>query len=198
MVLMVMMHELGHFITAKLSGMKVTEYFFGFGPRLWSVKRGETTYGIKLLPLGGYVKIVGMTNLDEVPAEDEARAYRSKPFHSRFAVGVAGSTMHGVMAFIMLWVLVVFIGVPGNHGAQINSFAPVSRGVDPAQSAGLRPGDVILSADGHKVVNFVQLAKIIESNAGHRVKLLVKQSGATKTLVVTPAAVRVNGREEGR
>jgi membrane-associated protease RseP (regulator of RpoE activity) len=197
-VLMVMIHELGHFITAKLSGMKVTEYFFGFGPRLWSVKRGETTYGIKLLPLGGYVKIVGMTNLEEVPVEDEPRAYRSKPFHSRFAVGVAGSAMHGVMAFIMLWVLVVFIGVPGNQGAQVSSLVPVAKGVDPAQSAGIRPGDVILSAGGQKVVNFVQLAKIIESNAGHSVKLLVNQSGVDRTLSVTPAAVDVKGKEEGR
>ncbi len=63
-VAMVMLHELGHFVAAKASGMKVTEYFFGFGPRLWSVRRGETEYGVKALPAGGYVKIVGMTMLE--------------------------------------------------------------------------------------------------------------------------------------
>ncbi len=197
-VLMVMIHELGHFIAAKLSGMKVTEYFFGFGPKLWSIKRGETTYGIKLLPLGGYVKIIGMTNMDEVPEEDEQRTYRSKPFHSRFAVGVAGSTMHGIMAFIMLWALVVFIGVPGNSGAQISSFVPVSKGYDPASQAGLRAGDVITSANGQHIIGFTQLANIIESNAGRRVSLTAERNGATRTYSVVPAPVRVDGKVEGR
>ncbi len=75
---MVMLHELGHFVTAKWSGMKVTEYFLGFGPRLWSFRRGETEYGVKALPLGGYVKIIGMSNLEEVPPEDESRTYRQQ------------------------------------------------------------------------------------------------------------------------
>ncbi|MGH9303496.1 MAG: site-2 protease family protein, partial [Acidimicrobiales bacterium] len=73
---MVMAHELGHFLTARLSGMKVTEYFLGFGPRLWSVRRGGTDYGVKALPAGGYVKIVGMTMLEEVDPADEERSYR--------------------------------------------------------------------------------------------------------------------------
>ena len=78
---MIMLHELGHFLTAKWGGMKVTEFFVGFGPRLWSVRKGETEYGVKALPLGGYVKIIGMHNLDviEDPA-DEPRTYRQKPF----------------------------------------------------------------------------------------------------------------------
>ncbi|TMK88289.1 MAG: site-2 protease family protein, partial [Actinobacteria bacterium] len=62
-IAIVMLHEFGHFVTAKWAGMKVTEYFFGFGPRLWSIKKGETEYGVKALPLGGYVRIIGMSNL---------------------------------------------------------------------------------------------------------------------------------------
>ena len=73
-IAIVMIHELGHFLAAKHGGMKVTEYFVGFGPRLWSFRRGETEYGIKALPLGGYVKIPGMTNLEEVDPADEAPA----------------------------------------------------------------------------------------------------------------------------
>src|SRR5208337_3496542 len=69
-VVIVMVHELGHYLAAKHGGMKVTEYFLGFGPRLWSFRRGETEYGVKALPLGGYVKIPGMTNLDEVDPKD--------------------------------------------------------------------------------------------------------------------------------
>ena len=66
LVAMVMLHELGHFVTAKWAGMKVTEYFVGFGPRLWSVRRGETEYGVKAIPAGGYVRITGLTVLEEV------------------------------------------------------------------------------------------------------------------------------------
>jgi membrane-associated protease RseP (regulator of RpoE activity) len=111
-IVIVMLHELGHFLTAKHGGMKVTEYFVGFGPRLWSFRRGETEYGIKALPLGGYVKIPGMTNLEEVDPADEGRLYRDKPFHSRLLVAVAGSAVHFLLAFVLLWVLLAFVGIP--------------------------------------------------------------------------------------
>ena len=112
LIVMIMVHELGHFLAAKHGHMKVTEYFLGFGPRLWSFRRGETEYGVKALPLGGYVKIPGMTNLEEVRPEDEARTYREQPFHARLLVAVAGSAMHFLMAFVLLWVLLTFVGLP--------------------------------------------------------------------------------------
>src|SRR5438045_9220404 len=86
LVAIVMLHEFGHFATAKWAGMKVTEYFFGFGPRLWSIRKGETEYGIKAIPLGGYVKIIGMSNLEHVDPADESRAYRSKSYPRRLLV----------------------------------------------------------------------------------------------------------------
>ena len=101
LVVMVMVHELGHFTAAKLSKMKVTEYFLGFGPRLWSVRRGETEYGVKAIPAGGYVRIVGMTTAEEIDPVDEPRSYRQSTFPRRFFVGVAGSAMHFVMAFLL-------------------------------------------------------------------------------------------------
>jgi hypothetical protein len=73
----IFLHELGHFLVAKRTGMKVTEFFLGFGPRIWSFRRGETEYGMKIIPAGAYVKIVGMSNLEEVAPEDEARSYRA-------------------------------------------------------------------------------------------------------------------------
>src|SRR5438093_1315867 len=109
---MVMLHELGHFITAKWAGMKVTEFFLGFGPRLWSVRKGETEYGVKAIPAGGYVRIIGMSNLEKVEPADEARTYRQQSFPRRLSVAVAGSTMHYVMAFVLLFVLVTGVGVP--------------------------------------------------------------------------------------
>src|SRR4029077_3094058 len=105
LIAMVMIHELGHFLTAKWAGMKVTEYFFGFGPKLWSIRRGETEYGIKAVPLGGYVRILGMSNLEQVDPADEARTYRQKSYPRRLSVAVAGSFMHFVIAFLLLVVL---------------------------------------------------------------------------------------------
>jgi membrane-associated protease RseP (regulator of RpoE activity) len=75
----VMLHEAGHFVTAKLFGMKATQFFVGFGTTLWSRQRGETEYGIKAIPAGGFVKIVGMTPLEDVPVEDQPRAFINKP-----------------------------------------------------------------------------------------------------------------------
>ena len=83
-------HEFGHYITAKAAGIKVTEFFVGFGPRLWSVRRGETEYGVKALPLGGYCRILGMNNLEEVDPADEARTYRQAPLWRRLSVALAG------------------------------------------------------------------------------------------------------------
>src|SRR5687768_18508845 len=98
---MIFLHELGHYLTAKWAGMKVTEFFVGFGPRIWSFRRGETEYGVKVLPLGGYCRIIGMNNLEPIAPEDEARTYRQQPFPQRLAVAVAGSFMHAVMAFMV-------------------------------------------------------------------------------------------------
>src|SRR6202161_4919987 len=79
----VILHEAGHFLTAKKFGMQATQFFIGFGPTLWSTTRGETEYGIKALPVGGYVKIIGMTSLDEVDPEGDARSVRNKPAWQR-------------------------------------------------------------------------------------------------------------------
>src|SRR5215475_5235858 len=111
--LMIFLHELGHFVTAKWSGMKVTEFFIGFGPRLWSFHRGETEYGVKALPVGAYVRIIGMNNLDEVDPADEPRTYRQQSFPKRLLVVSAGSLAHFAQAFVLLVVLLGVVGVPG-------------------------------------------------------------------------------------
>jgi membrane-associated protease RseP (regulator of RpoE activity) len=187
-IAMVMIHELGHFLTAKWSHMKVTEYFLGFGPRLWSFRRGETEYGVKVLPLGGYVKIIGMTNTEEVDPADEARTYRQQPFHNRMMVALAGSFMHFVMAFILLWALFAFIG-QSQPSTSVAGYSPVSAGVDPARSAGLLVGDRIVSIDGRPVSNGTDLQRIIESHAGVPLSIVVDRGNPAKaiTVTVTPA-----------
>jgi len=199
LVAMVMLHELGHFATAKWSHMKVTEYFLGFGPKLWSVRKGETEYGIKAIPAGGYVKILGMANTEEVDPADEARTYRQQPFHNRFIVAVAGSAMHAVMAFVLIWVLLVVVGTPTTVGAQVSSFAPLSHGVDPASAAGLRVGDVIIAVNGHKVGSADQMVSEVSPRPGRRLDLEVDRHGRILHVFVTPVAVHPNSAShEGR
>src|SRR6266540_6064997 len=100
LLIVVMIHESGHFFTAKAFKIKVEEFFVGFGPRLWSIRRGETEYGVKAIPAGGYVRIIGMNNLEEVDPADEARTYRQGTFGSRMLVALAGVTVNIVLALL--------------------------------------------------------------------------------------------------
>src|SRR5215467_7641578 len=106
----IMLHEAGHLLTAKAFGMKVTRYFVGFGNTLWSTVRGETEYGIKSIPLGGFVEITGMSSIDEVDPADEPRSFRAKPGWQRSVVLLAGSAMHFVIAFVLLMGLALGVG----------------------------------------------------------------------------------------
>src|SRR5580698_6805053 len=106
----VMLHELGHFLTAKKFGMRVTQFFVGFGQTLWSTFRGETEYGVKALPLGGFVKITGMTSIEEVDVADEPRSFRNQPGWQRIIVLAAGSFMHFALALFLLFLLAIGIG----------------------------------------------------------------------------------------
>src|SRR4029077_10467651 len=121
-----------------------TEYFFGFGPKLWSIHKGETEYGIKALPLGGYVRIVGMNNLEQVDPADEPRSFRQQSFPKRVIVLVAGSFMHFVMAFLLLFLVWAAVGVP-NPTLTVGEVYGVKGGQSPAQLAGFKPGDRILA-----------------------------------------------------
>ncbi len=192
-IVIVMLHELGHFLAAKHGGMKVTEYFVGFGPRLWSFRRGETEYGIKALPLGGYVKIPGMTNLEEVDPADEGRVYRDKPFHSRLLVAVAGSAVHFLLAFLLLWVLLAFVGIPNSNQVQVQGLHAVGDQASPAGAGGIRPGDVVVSVDGKAIGgDLTTLTSAIQDHPDQPVTIVVERDGSRRTLTVTPA----NGRIE--
>jgi membrane-associated protease RseP (regulator of RpoE activity) len=186
-VIMIMVHEAGHFVTAKWSRMKVTEFFVGFGPRLWSIRRGETEYGVKGIPAGGYVKIPGMTNLEEIDPADEVRTYRQKPFHNRIIVSSAGSFMHFVMAFVLAWAALVFIGGQSNSKVEIASLdAFAGQRQNPAQRAGLQVGDVIVGVDGHSFSNPNQLVDAIKRSVDRPLRLEVQRDGVTRTVTVVP------------
>ncbi|MDA8261806.1 MAG: RIP metalloprotease [Actinomycetota bacterium] len=186
LVVMIMVHELGHFAVAKWSKMKVTEYFLGFGPRIWSFRRGETEYGIKALPAGGYVKIVGMSSLEEVAPEDEPRAYRNASYPRRLAVSAAGSFMHFVMAYLILVVLFSVVGVADSTRAQVVALSKFPGVTSPAQAAGLKAGDVIYSVNGVRLTNVNTLISKIESSAAKPVELGVQRNGRDLNVQVVP------------
>ncbi len=185
-VVMIMIHELGHFIVAKISGMKVTEYFLGFGPRIYSKKFGETEYGIKAIPAGGYVRIIGMNSIDEVPEADEERTYRKASFPARIATSDAGSFMHFLMAFVILWSIFAFIGVPDANKVIVGQLSVFSNMATPAAQAGLKPGDQILKVDNKVVTSGSELASFINSHPGKQIVLEVARNNKDLFIRVTP------------
>jgi membrane-associated protease RseP (regulator of RpoE activity) len=194
-IVMIFLHELGHYLTAKWSGMKVTEFFIGFGPRIWSFQRGETEYGVKAIPAGAYVRIIGMNNLDEVDPADEARTYRQKPFWLRFSVAVAGSTMHFLIAFLLLFFVFVGYGLPDEENWTIDSMPAGSD--SPAAQAGLEPGDRILAVDDEEIDDFAELKSAIESRPGEEVDLVVLRGDQEIQTSTTLLAVAGEDGEQG-
>jgi membrane-associated protease RseP (regulator of RpoE activity) len=203
----VMLHETGHFVLAKRFGMKVTRYFVGFGPTIWSTWRGETEYGIKALPLGGFVKIVGMHSLDDPDdPEDEPRAFRSHPAWQRILVLCAGSAMHFILALVLVFGLALTVGIANDNVTQVGTISPCvpasvtaynngsctgSHVTSPAELAGLRVGDVVTAFDGRPVSTFTQLTDLIRPlPPGTPVTITVRRDGKLVNLHTNLANVK--------
>ena len=192
MITMIMVHEGGHFLAAKAVDMKVTEFFFGFGPKLWSTTRGETEYGIKAFPVGGYVRIIGMNPYEEVAPEDMGRTYREKPFWAKSVVVLAGVVSHIVVAFVIYFVVFTVVGV--ETGDPTTQVAAISATLDegsttpsPAAAAGIQDGDVILSLDGVSTPDWEGLVDEIVVRPGDTVSIVLERDGEPIDLVVTLA-----------
>jgi membrane-associated protease RseP (regulator of RpoE activity) len=192
-IAIIMLHELGHYVTARLSHMKATEFFVGFGPKLWSVKRGETEYGVKALPLGGYVRILGMSSMEELDPNDEPRSFINQSTSKRVVVASAGSIVHVLLAFVLAFAALFFIGRPQADVLQIAGLAHVKGVVTPAQHAGLRPGDILESVDGVAVTVNVLSSGVVVTNADKLIStspvplaIRIKRDGRQLTLHGTP------------
>lgn len=190
-IFIVMAHEFGHFITAKRAGMKVTDFFVGFGPVLWSTKIGETRYGVRAILAGGYVKVPGMNWTEDIPPEEEARTYRSASYPRKALFASAGSIMHLIMALLLAWAALTFVGLPSENHVGVGAFAKwPGHAKDAAQMAGLRTGDRIMAIDGRAVKSDAQLISTVEKSSGRRLTLTVNRDGRDITLHATP----VDGR----
>jgi membrane-associated protease RseP (regulator of RpoE activity) len=198
----IMLHEAGHFATAKKFHMKVTQFFVGFGQTLWSRRKGETEYGVKAIPAGGFVKIVGMTALEDVDPADEPRSFRRQPGWQRMIVLGAGSFMHFALAFALLFIMAVGIGLADTNSTTVGTIDPCvpksesaatcvkGDPASPAVKAGLRPGDKIIALAGTPVHNWTQLGRAIRGYpAGGAVAVTVLRGGHQLTLHPSLAAI---------
>ena len=179
----IFLHETGHFVTARWSGMKATQFFIGFGPRLWSFRRGETEYGVRALPLGAFVRIIGMNSMDAVDPADEQRTYRSKSYPKRLLVISAGSIMHMLIAIVLLFTVYVADGeTVQRDGSEIG----VVEAGGAAAAAGLRAGDVVTAIGGVAIVDPEEMSQLIRANQpGDVVDFTILRDGASLTVPVT-------------
>jgi membrane-associated protease RseP (regulator of RpoE activity) len=204
LMLAIFLHEGGHFTTAKLFGMKVERFFLGFGPTIWSFRRGETEYGIKALPLGGFCKIAGMSpyendgnfleedrsaNDGATPAPPE-RQFRNKPAWQRSIVLAAGSITHFLVAILLTWMVLVAIGIgTGQATTTIDRTVPLTAGAaSPAQTGGLEGGDQIVAVAGRPVNSFDELRAALSDKGGKRITIEYVRDGERRSTTVVAAS----------
>lgn len=199
LIFMIFLHELGHFLTARWTGMKVSGFFLGFGPRLWSFRRGETEYGVRALPLGAYVRILGMSNLEDIPAEEEHRTYRAKPYRSRLLVAVAGSAMHFLLAIGVLWFMFSSIGYfsitssAEERGREWDIAEVIADA--PAEAAGFQAGDKIVGANGSPLDSRSDAVAFISQRPGGNAVFEVERGGQ---IVSVRSDIGTNASGDGR
>jgi len=184
----VMVHEFGHYITARKFGMRISEFFLGFGKRIWSFQRGETEFGLKAIPAGGYCKIEGMAPNDEMPEGEEGRAFYKASSAKKLIVLGAGSFLHFVLGFLLLFLLFVGIGT--------NQVLPVISQVVPnsaAQAAGIQPGDEIVAINGKKVTEWYKDVEAIRQSQGAELTLDLTRDGELLTIVTNARLTDVDG-----
>ncbi len=196
----IMLHEAGHFLTAKHYGMKATRFFLGFGPTLWSFRRGETEYGVKAIPAGGFVKIVGMTPLEEVAPGDEGRVFYRQPARQRAVVLSAGSAVHIVIALVLTYVVLVVCGdltstrsqvlvdsVPKCVIADANRTACQSSDPASPSQGRLQKGDRIVAVNGKPLTKDSDLRDSLK--VGSPVTLDVLRQHARISVTIDPIPV---------
>jgi membrane-associated protease RseP (regulator of RpoE activity) len=199
LIVVIVIHEAAHFAVARAFGIKVTEFFVGFGPRIWSTKRGETEVGFKWIPAGGYVKIAGMSPFEEIPPEDLPRTYGAKPRWQRALVIVAGPATHFVLAFLCF---ALWLGLVGQPRFVNPVFDEVPQRLDgapsPAYAAGLRSGDRLVAIDGRRNPSSDELVAYTQSHVGEPITLTVEREGETFTVRVVPVQSAVDGEPTAR
>ena len=203
LLVVIPIHELGHMLVARRFGFKVTEYFIGFGPRLWSRRRGEIEYGVKAIPAGGYVKIAGMNPYESVAPEDLPRAYGSKPIWQRTLVILAGPASHFLVGALLYFVLFATYGNLDTNVVVVGDVAQTLDGrVSPAKEAGLQVDDVVVRVGDMPNPTPDSLGRYVtryaEEHPDQPLAYVVERDGGTITLRIVPKLVEEDGVTRGR
>jgi regulator of sigma E protease len=184
---LIFVHELGHFLVAKLSGVKVLKFSLGFGPKVIGKKIGDTEYLLSAVPLGGYVKMLGEDPDDEFSPEEKNVAYSSQSLGKRFFIVLTGPLFNLLLAYI-IFILFIALQFP----VRIPTFETFSPSIDkvvedsPAMKAGLQKGDVIVSIDDKSVSTWIEMTKIITQNPGKELTVKIKRNGETVVTKIIP------------
>ena len=207
LLLSVMIHEAGHYLTAKKFGMKVTEFFLGFGQKIWSTQRGETEFGIKAIPAGGYCRIVGMSPREELSQADQDRAFVKAGVGQRLIVLGAGSFLHFVIGFVLLLTLFLSVGVTSVTSTveKVSECIPqkatevcsTKSTPSPAKNVGILAGDKIIRVDGKSYKEWSDVVAVIRASAGKELSITIERNGTPIDITVTPASRDVNGKVIG-
>jgi len=207
LLLSVMIHEAGHYLTARKFGMKVTEFFLGFGQKIWSTRRGETEFGIKAIPAGGYCRIVGMSSREELSEADQDRAFIKAGVGQRLIVLGAGSFLHFVIGFVLLLILFLSVGVTSVTSTveKVSECIPqkatevcsAKSTPSPAKNVGILAGDKIIRVDGKSYKDWSDVVTVIRASAGKELNITIERNGAPIEIAVTPASRDVNGKVIG-
>jgi membrane-associated protease RseP (regulator of RpoE activity) len=203
LLVVIPVHELGHFLVARRFGFKVQEYFVGFGPRLWSRRRGELEYGIKAIPAGGYVKIAGMNPYETIAPEDLPRAYGSKPIWQRALVILAGPFSHFLMGGLLFFAAFTAFGDPTTDRVIVDALAPrLGDGPSPAVEAGLRRGDVVVRVGDHANPTPESLGSYVtrfaREHPGAPLTYVIERDGRELSLPIVPQLITEDGETRGR
>ena len=185
LAILIFVHELGHFVVARISGVKILTFSLGFGRKLLTFKRGETEYAVSAVPLGGYVKMLGESSEDEVPEEEAHRAFSNKPPLIKMVIAFSGPFFNVLFAAFVLFVML-------STGYQVpvsgTKIGKVPEG-QPAYSAGLKEGDTVVAIDGRKVTQWAELQKAVTDDAALRpLKFEIMRQGKPEVLMITPKA----------
>ncbi|MDA8169486.1 MAG: RIP metalloprotease RseP [Nitrospiraceae bacterium] len=189
--LLIFVHELGHFLLAKLMGVKVLKFSLGFGPRVAGFTAGGTEYLISALPLGGYVKMLGEEQGEEIPQEEKKFSFNSQPVWKRGLIALAGPVFNLLLTFV-IFVSFLSVKLPVNIPRLSDMKAQVGEVVkgSPADEAGIKAGDKIVEIDGRPVNTWLDIVALVSGKPGQKLLFKVQRGAQTLSYYVTPEPVQ--------
>lgn len=195
---LIFVHEFGHFLFAKLFGVRVLKFSLGFGNKLIGRKWGETEYLISAFPLGGYVKMFGEQPGEEIPVSEESRSFSHKSVWQRFSIVFGGPLFNLLFAVVLFFAMFSLAGLPEPvDNTVIGQISPGSA----AEQAGLQVGDLILSINGQETTSWMQVSDLVKNSGGHELELLIDRNGSRMTIRTAPVMEKVKnlfGEEVGQ